>query len=490
MNEDDIKKLPMLSSGNDVDSLLKIVNWGTGFAYLACLSYQAVFLFAPWFRREKTGRPEGKHHFAVLISARNEESVVTQLIESIHRQTYTGGKIDVYLVADNCTDRTAACAEKAGAHVLERSNTKQTGKGYALDHLVEHMRKTGVFSDYDAFLIFDADNILKEDFVEEINKTFSQGYPVLTSCRSSKNFTQNWISCASGLWFMHDAQHSNGSRMMLGTNCMVNGTGFLVAREVLEKAGGWKFHQLTEDIEFNAWCILNEVRSGYCEKAVFFDEQPVRTADTWNQRLRWVKGYYQVMRRYGKELFFAVFKRNGFSFAAVDMLMASLPSFILFIIAFGFYLSSIGFALFTGRPTKFAILSVFRFYAIVTGVMFGLGAYTMAVERDKIQIPGRKKWLYCLMFAFYMEQFIPIAVAALFKDVHWKPIRHSAVSQTDKKSLETTGRIRKKASRTGGRPTQKSAAAHRHTTQHHSRGRRHRRKKHSQLYKFLKGLLP
>ena len=86
----------------------------------------------------------------------------------------------------------------------------------------------------------DADNIAEPNFVEEMNKTFSDGYRIITSYRNSKNFGDNWISAGNSMWFLRDSQFLNRARMKLRTSCIVAGTGFLVHRDVLKEAGGWK----------------------------------------------------------------------------------------------------------------------------------------------------------------------------------------------------------------------------------------------------------
>ena len=207
---------------------------------------------------------EKKHRYAILIAARNEGTVIAQLIESIKNQKYPQELIDIYVIADNCTDETASIAEKAGAYVYERFDQTNIGKGYALKHLMDCMQREQKIKCYDAFLIFDADNLLDENYLIEMNRTYSDGYRVITSYRNSKNFSDNWISSGYGLWFLHEAQFLNRGRMHFGSSCMVSGTGYLIARELIEQMNGWRFFLLTEDIEFTAHCIANGEKIGYC----------------------------------------------------------------------------------------------------------------------------------------------------------------------------------------------------------------------------------
>ena len=98
--------------------------------------YQIFFVLVPFFTKEEEHKPEVIHRFAALISARNESNVIADLIKSVKAQNYPQDMLDVYVVADNCTDNTAQIAEDAGAFVYTRFNSVQVGKGYALNYLI------------------------------------------------------------------------------------------------------------------------------------------------------------------------------------------------------------------------------------------------------------------------------------------------------------------------------------------------------------------
>jgi glycosyltransferase involved in cell wall biosynthesis len=119
------------------------------------------------------------HRFAVLIAARNEEAVISQLIESIQHQSYPSQLIKIFVAADNCTDNTAAAAREAGAVVWERFNRKKIGKGYALNFLLKQIEKTCPDKPFDGYFVFDADNLLDENYISEMNKTFLKDIALL-----------------------------------------------------------------------------------------------------------------------------------------------------------------------------------------------------------------------------------------------------------------------------------------------------------------------
>ena len=72
---------------------------------------------------------------------------------------------------------------------------------------------------------------------------------------------------------------------------------------------GWKYHLLTEDLEFSVDIVLKGENIGYCHKAKFYDEQPCTFKQSWNQRLRWSKGFYQVFMKERWKLFINIFKK-------------------------------------------------------------------------------------------------------------------------------------------------------------------------------------
>ena len=141
-----------------------------------------------------------------------------------------------------------------------------------------------------------------------MNKTFNQGYRVVTSYRKSKNFDHNWISSGYALWFLHEAEYLNLPRMTLNSSCAISGTGFLVDANFIKANGGWIHHLLTEDIEFSVSQIIKGEKIGYCEKAIFYDEQPITFKQSWNQKFSWAKGFYQVVGKYGRDLISNIFK--------------------------------------------------------------------------------------------------------------------------------------------------------------------------------------
>lgn len=138
----------------------------------------------------------------------------------------------------------------AGANVYERFNQVQVGKGYALQELLEHLEQDYP-QGFDGYFVFDADNILAPNYVEAMNRTFSDGHDIVTSFRNSKNYGDNWISAGYALWFLRESRYLNHARFLLGTSCAVSGHRLPVQPPGAGGDGPWPFHLLTEDIQFS-----------------------------------------------------------------------------------------------------------------------------------------------------------------------------------------------------------------------------------------------
>ena len=393
-----------------------------------CYAYQFVYLFIPLLSKKQITKSDKLNRYAVLIPARNEEKVLPNLIESIHLQDYPAELITIYVIADNCTDNTAKVAFDSGAKVFTRFSTEQIGKGYALNYLLSEIDKTDGLESFDAFLVFDADNLLQRDYIRQINHLYAAGYDAFCGYRNTKNFGSNWISAGYGVWYLHDSTHLNRSRMAVGASCMVNGTGFGFSREVLRKCGQWEFFTLTEDIEFSVWCVANGIKIGYCHDAVLYDEQPITFPQSWRQRTRWVQGGIQILFKRSKELFRGMVKGGWRSYSCFEFATLS---------AWGYSLGIL-----SGITASAATIANYGVDAFLISLPFALissylsllavGAWTVLTEWNRIRAKTRHKILGVFAFPMYMLTFIPIAIFAPFCKFQWTPVDHTvAVSESD-----------------------------------------------------------
>ena len=262
------------------------------------------FVIGMFFTR-KFKPAKKKHKYGVLIAARNEKYVIGNLIDSINKQDYPKDLLKVFVVADNCTDNTAEIARSKGAICYERNDPDHRTKGYALQFLFDNIGKDYGIDSFEGYFIFDADNLLKSNYISKMNDAFDSGCKIITSYRNTKNFDENWVASTYALHWIRSIRTNHRARSVLHLATNIQGTGFLFSNEIVRN--GWHYTSLTEDRALTADAVAQGYEITYQDEAEFFDEQPVSLKIALRQRLRWSKGHLQAFAESGPYLFINIF---------------------------------------------------------------------------------------------------------------------------------------------------------------------------------------
>ena len=201
----------------------------------------------------------------------------------------------------------------------------------------------------------------------------------------------------------------------------------MIHNDIIRANHGWKHHLLTEDIEFSVDNVIQGETIGYCGNAKLYDEQPCTWKQSWTQRLRWSKGFYQVLGKYGKKLVkgFAVERR----FSCYDMFITVAPAIFVTLASIfmnltfmlsAFHGTWVNMLIITTTATAI-VSSVLNFYL----VLFVMGVITTITEWKEIHAKPIKKILYTFTFPLFILTYIPISIVALFKKIGWDPIPHN-----------------------------------------------------------------
>ncbi len=367
--------------------------------------------------KDKPLKVSKDHRFMAIIPAHNEEAVVGNLIESLKRQNYNKELYDIYVIADNCTDNTAQVAKEAGAIVYERFNSTKKTKGYALDWFLQ--QKIEENAPYDAFFVFDADNIVDSNFIKNMNKKLCQGEEVVQGYRDIKNPTDSWITAGYAIfyWTMHRFYHL--ARYNLGLSPLLNGTGFMVRFDVIKPEGGLNTITLTEDIEFSLKRIIKGKRLGWATDAIVYDEQPVGFKQSWSQRSRWTVGHIQCIKEYTKQLAVAA-KENKtmMNFDGLLYIVGSIPMFVITIV-----LLLTNFLMYAGEGiTKLELLYNIGLFIVPTFFLPILtGVIVMLLDRRPVK--PMLKGLAC--YPLFMGSWLLINFKCMFvRTEEWEKIEH------------------------------------------------------------------
>ena len=366
--------------------------------------------------KDKPILEEKTNKFMAIIPAHNEENVIEALIESLKEQDYPKDHYDIYVIADNCTDRTAEIAKECGAIVMERHDEEHKTKGYALQWFLK--QKIEEDAPYDALCIFDADNIVDKNFLKAMNKKLCQGEEVVQGYRDIKNPTDSWVSAGYALFYWTMNRFYHLARYNLGLSPLINGTGFMVKFDVI-KPEGWNTNTLTEDIEFSLKRIIKGKKLGWATDAIVYDEQPTGFRQSWSQRSRWTVGHMQCIKKYTKDLAIAA-KENKkmINFDGLLYIVGSIPMFIITML-----LLFTNFVMYNAESiTTAELIKNLVLYLVPTFILpILVGIFAMWLDGRKIK--PMAKGLLC--YPLFLLTWICINFKCLFiRNTSWEKINH------------------------------------------------------------------
>ena len=276
---------------------------------------QFIYMFLCWLPKKKFKKADKKHKICVIIPAHNEEDVIYDTVKRLFdKQTYPKDMFDVYVVAHNCTDKTAELARKAGATAFEYSDPdpKTHIAAYALKHGYEQILATGI--EYDFSIRLDADNHVNDEFFDLMNDAYASGVKIARPYESALNMTQNEFTKACGLYYTFDSRIGGRARERLGIDAHVNGPGAMTAFEIIKKIGGYDCVSITEDTEFNFKRMMDGYKAHFVEDAVVYEDLPSTFKDTMNRNKRIAAGNLRLLWKYTPVFLWKTISKFRFSF--------------------------------------------------------------------------------------------------------------------------------------------------------------------------------
>jgi cellulose synthase/poly-beta-1,6-N-acetylglucosamine synthase-like glycosyltransferase len=294
---------------------MSLLHWILSFAYVIMQLFTGIIgvyqivmsVFGIWHRKQPI-RHQPQKRFAVIIAAHNEERVVGPLIDSLMAQDYPKELYDVHVIADNCTDHTKDVAKRHGAVVHVRFNQEKRGKGFAIEWMLERLWNWGV--EYDAIVMFDADNLVAPDFLRIMNDKLIEGHKVIQGYLGVKNPFDTWVSVSMAISYWYSNRMWQNARQNLGLACSLGGTGLCIDMPLLKEMG-WGATGLTEDLEFGVRCVERGILPIWAHDAVVYDEKPTTLLASMRQRLRWMQGHFHCAKNHMMPLIKAGIKERN-----------------------------------------------------------------------------------------------------------------------------------------------------------------------------------
>ena len=378
--------------------------------------YYFILAFFGFWRRKRSKTVKPQKTFALVIAAHNEEQVIVQLLENLFVLNYPREFYDIYVIADNCKDRTAQLARHAGAIVYERFNAEQRGKGYALEWGFAKLFR--LEQQYDAIVVFDADNLVHPDFLMEMNNHLCNGEQVIQGYLDAKNPDDTWISGTFSISFWLVNHVCSSAKYNLGLSSVLGGTGMCISTAVLRKFG-WGATCLAEDAEFTMKVLLKGIRTTWAHDAIVYDEKPLTFLQAWRQRKRWAQGLFDVAGRYIPELLFEGIRRRDIRLldGVIQLLQ---PHFLL--VSTAFVLSSYLYSI-----VPFYTNILYKVIPVEVWTLIAIGQYLFPIiVLIKIRA-SLKSWLYLILYPVFIYSWIPITFLGFLhrNDREWSHTQHT-----------------------------------------------------------------
>lgn len=383
--------------------------------------YQFTFsLFGLHKKKTKTQyKPEKT--FAVLVAAHNEEEVVGALMENLKQLNYPSELFDVFVICDNCTDGTARIVREHGMNACVRTNPNLRGKGYAIEWMLKEL--WGMQRQYDAVVMFDADNLAHTEFLMEMNNDLCSGARVIQGYIDTKNPEDSWITAAYGVSYWYINRLWQLSRHNLNMANFLGGTGMCFETTLLKEMG-WGATSLVEDLEFTMRSASHGVYPKFNYDAKVFDEKPLTFKASSRQRLRWMQGHFTVARRYFFPLLWQSIKER--SLTKFDLALYGANVYIVLLTFLMTAVMWVDMALFNGPN----IANIYGSLPIWLGFLaIGLNLVTFGVAMALEKVKFKKVYAYLVFFPIYLISWYPITFYAFFtqNNKQWSHTKHTRV---------------------------------------------------------------
>lgn len=407
--------------------------------FCALLWYYFAY-FAYSLKKDKV-LPKGKvkYKYCVLIPARNEDKVIANILESLKNQTYPKELFDVYVIVESKDDPSVKIVKKYKYNVFIRKDliNKRT-KGYALDEVYQYIRKEN--KEYDAFIIFDADNVASNDYVDLMNDVKNAGYKVGMGYRNFTNGSANRISATSATLFAYMNQYTSKGRSRLFKKMTLTGTGYFVDKDIIDFEGEWIFNGMTEDVELTKYCYYHNIPMKYYPIAQYYDEQATKLSVIHKQHIRWVWGYFKDDKRFKiKNVDYGALSKGlmkaslfEFNVSIYPFVAMTIMLFLAVLFSLALFIASIVYCFFYQEfMNQLVPLSMFFWvviYYVCLNLPFSFAALiTFIISNKYLKFSLWTRIRVCLTYLYFFGDFVTAFVDGLFhkyKRTTWDKIAH------------------------------------------------------------------
>jgi len=349
-------------------------------------------------RSSNLNKDSPKPSVAILVAAHNEETVIGETLSSMLPQLSDRDKLIV--IADNCTDNTAEIARGFHATVIERTNSENRGKGYALDYGLQSIQN----EPYDVVIVIDADCHIEQNFIESLAiMAMASQRPVQPINLLHRANESNLKSAISELAFVvkNLVRPKGLSRMNLP--CMLTmGTAFpwSIINQVSLAS-----NNLVEDMQFGIDLAIAGSPPLFCSTTKVQGVLPLKNKAAQTQRTRWEHGHLSTLRTQVPRLLKESWKQKRLDLLAIAIDLSIPPLSFLVILWFAFAIPAITMSFIEGRINVALNLILIEGIALFMGILLAWVKFGRAILPFKslVKVPLYILWKVPIYFRFLIE---------------------------------------------------------------------------------------
>ncbi|MEL6437776.1 MAG: glycosyltransferase family 2 protein [Cyanobacteria bacterium J06621_8] len=238
---------------------------------------------------------------SLLVAARNEEAVITDLLTMLCNLDYPADKYEVWAIDDRSTDNTPAILDRLAQEypqlkVVHRAANAGGGKSGALNQVIPQ-----TFGDIIG--VFDADAAVTANLLLQVVPLFANTKIGAVQVRKAiANYQENFWTRGQAAEMALDS-YVQQQRIAVGGIGELRGNGQFVSRAALHSCGGWNEETITDDLDLTIRLHLDNWKIGFLLTPPVLEEGVTKAGSLWHQRNRWAEGGYQRYLDYWRYIF-------------------------------------------------------------------------------------------------------------------------------------------------------------------------------------------
>ena len=354
----------------------------------------------------------------ILVAARDEQNVISGLVERLFNLDYPNEKLNIYIIDDGSSDNTPIILEELSKkfdrlNIIRRLKDAGGGKSGALNYALK-------FVSGDWLLILDADAQLQNDTLQKLFQfAFKDSWSIVQLRKSVVNISKNLLTNCQAIEMVMDSVFQYGRLFQAGVS-ELRGNGQLIKKDVLLECGAFNENTVTDDLDLSLRLLLSGANIGILINPPVMEEGVETISALFAQRQRWAEGGLQRFFDYWQSLFFGDINfAKKFDIIYFFILQYALPIITLLDLFISIILVK--------KPLYWPIsLTAFMLSGIAS--WYGCNRKIEGPVSPKLSFSNLIVYFAYLSHWFLVIPWVTLKMSCLPKKIHWKKTMHKGIN--------------------------------------------------------------